>query len=62
MSSRRSPVARRYKRCDMRCMHFPRWDVMGRSPNLRYGKAHVTGSTTPRVVRRDTLAIVSIRT
>ncbi|MDW9247195.1 hypothetical protein C7S13_6891 [Burkholderia cepacia] len=43
-------------------MHFPRWDVMGRSPNLRYGKAHVTGSTTPRVVRRDTLAIVSIRT
>jgi len=29
----------------MRCMLFPQWDVMGRSPNLRYGKAHVTGST-----------------
>jgi len=45
----------------MRCMLFPQWDVMGRSPNLRYGKAHVTGSTTPRVVRRDTLAPASWR-
>ncbi|CAI8762481.1 hypothetical protein EMIT0158MI4_140091 [Burkholderia ambifaria] len=45
----------------MRCMLFPQWDVMGRSPNLRYGKAHVTGATPPRVVRRDTLAPASKR-
>ena len=43
-------------------MLFPQWDVMGGSPNLRYGKVHVTGSPPQRVARRDTLAIVSIRT
>ncbi|CAG9252145.1 hypothetical protein BDI4_320092 [Burkholderia diffusa] len=46
----------------MRCMLFPQWDVMGRSPNLRYGKAHVTGSTTPRVVRRGIRAPFDART